>query len=67
VICAGFTNPHNPVKRVLVKEAGDWKWSSFRHHALRGNGVVGIESQWTARDRELKMFGGPARTYLCPG
>src|SRR5450759_416608 len=22
-----------------------------------------IESEWTARDRELKMFGGPARTF----
>jgi hypothetical protein len=26
-----------------------------------------IESEWTARDRELKMFGGPARTFFCPG
>jgi putative transposase len=23
----------NPVKRGLVKEPGDWKWSSFRHYA----------------------------------
>jgi hypothetical protein len=67
VICAGFTNPHNPVKRGLVKEAGDWKWSSLRHYALRENGVLEIESEWTARDRELKMFGAPARTCLCPG
>jgi hypothetical protein len=37
------------------------------NYALRENGVVEIESQWTARDRELKMFGGPARTFLCPG
>jgi putative transposase len=57
----------NPVKRGLVKEPGDWKWSSFRHYAFRENGVVQIESEWTARDRELKMFGGPARTFLCPG
>ena len=35
-------------------------------HAFRENGVVEIESEWTARDRELKMFGGPARTFLCP-
>jgi|SRR5450432_1088185 len=26
----------NPVKRGLVKEAGDWKWSSFRRYALAG-------------------------------
>ena len=57
----------NPVKRGLVKEPGDWKWSSFRHYALREIGVVEIESEWTARDRESKMFGGPARTFLCPG
>ena len=30
----------NPVKRGLVKEPGDWKWSSFRHYAFRENGVV---------------------------
>ena len=57
----------NPVKRGLVKEPGDWKWSSFRHCAFHENGVVEIESEWTARDRELKMFGGPARPFLSPG
>jgi putative transposase len=57
----------NPVKRGLVKEPGDWKWSSFRHYAFRENGVVEIESEWTARDRELKILGGPARTFLSPG
>ena len=57
----------NPVKRGLVKEPGDWKWSSFRHYAFREKGVVEIESEWTARDRELKMFGGPVRTFLSPG
>ena len=57
----------NPVKRGLVKEPGDWKWSSFRHYAFRELGVVEIESEWTARDRELKMSGGPARNFLRPG
>ena len=57
----------NPVKRGLVKEPGDWKWSSFRHYAFRENGVVEIESEWTARDRELKMLGGQARIFLTPG
>jgi hypothetical protein len=42
----------NPVKRGLVKQPGEWKWSSFRHYALREVGVVEIESEWTARDRE---------------
>jgi putative transposase len=57
----------NPVKRGLVREPGDWKWSSFRHYALREVGIVEIESEWTARDRELKVSGGPARIFLCPG
>ena len=48
----------NPVKRGLVEDPGDWKWSSFRHYAFREIGVVEIESEWTARDRELRMFGG---------
>ncbi|MGB8885211.1 MAG: transposase [Candidatus Korobacteraceae bacterium] len=57
----------NPVKRGLVNDPRDWKWSSFRHYALRENGVVVIESEWTARGRELKQFGGPARILLNPG
>ena len=57
----------NPVKRGLVKEPGDWKWSSFRHYAFREQGLVEIESEWTARDRELKISGGPPRIFLSPG
>ncbi len=34
--------------------------------AFREKEVVEIESEWTARDRELKMFGSPARTFLNP-
>ncbi len=56
----------NPVKRGLVKEPGDWKWSSFRHYAFREMSVVEIESEWTGRDRELKMTGGQPRVFLCP-
>lgn len=56
----------NPVKRGLVKNAADWKWSSFRHYAFREIGAVEIESEWTARDRELKQLGLPPRTFLCP-
>jgi hypothetical protein len=33
---------------------------------LREHGVLEIESQWTARDREWKMFDGPVRSFLCP-
>ena len=56
----------NPVRRGLVKSAADWTWSSFRHYALREIGVVEIESEWTARDREVKALGLPARIFLCP-
>src|SRR5437868_11825294 len=33
----------NPVARGLVMAPADWKWSSFRHYALRENGPVEIE------------------------
>jgi len=56
----------NPVKRGLVKEPTDWKWSSFRHYALREMGVVEIESEWTARDR-VAQAKGEERVFLSPG
>jgi len=42
----------NPVRRGLVERPEDWKWSSFLHYATGVEGVVEIESQWTARERE---------------
>jgi putative transposase len=42
----------NPVRRGLVARAEDWKWSSFRHLATGEEGIVEVESQWTARKRE---------------
>jgi REP-associated tyrosine transposase len=56
----------NPVKRGLVRAPEEWKWSSFRHYALREIGVVEIESEWTARDRERKAYGGSERVFLRP-
>jgi len=56
----------NPVKRGLVKQPADWKWSSFRHYALREKGAVELESEWTARDRETEGSGGPPRSFLRP-
>jgi putative transposase len=56
----------NPVKRGLVKDPTEWKWSSFRHYALREVGVVEIESEWTAGDREIEVRGGVARVFLSP-
>lgn len=43
----------NPVVRGLVASPELWAWSSFRHYASGAEGVVEIESQWTARKREL--------------
>jgi putative transposase len=42
----------NPVVRGLVTAPEDWAWSSFRHYATGVEGVVEIESEWTARKRE---------------
>jgi|ERR1022692_954394 putative transposase len=56
----------NPVKRGLVLAPEEWKWSSFRHYALREIGVVEIESEWTAGDRERKACGGNERVFLRP-
>jgi putative transposase len=42
----------NPLKRGLCERPEDWEWSSFRHYATGAEGVVQIESQWTASQRE---------------
>jgi putative transposase len=44
---------HNPVMRGLVATPAQWPWSSFRHYATGYAGKVEIESEWTARRREL--------------
>jgi len=53
----------NPVKRGLVQRPDQWNWSSYRHYALRETGIVEIESEWTAQDREQKS----GRVFLHPG
>ncbi|HKV77473.1 MAG TPA: transposase [Candidatus Sulfotelmatobacter sp.] len=42
----------NPVKKGLCERPEDWKWGSFLHHASGCEGLVEIESEWTARKRE---------------
>lgn len=42
----------NPVKSGLVEKPEDWKWSSYCHYLTGMEGVVEIESEWTARKRE---------------
>jgi len=48
----------NPVKRGLWEHAEDWRSSSFRHYAMQEKGVVEIESEWTAGERERQSQGG---------
>jgi len=43
----------NPVVRGLVEKPEDYPWSSFHSWATGEPGRVEIESQWTARRREL--------------
>ena len=42
----------NPVKRGLVTNPEDYRWSSFVHYATGEPGRIEIESEWTARRRE---------------
>lgn len=53
----------NPVKRGLVERPEDWKWSSFIHYARGTEGIVEIESHWTARRRERMGVLLLARAY----
>ncbi len=36
----------NPVRRGLVKEPGDWLWSSFRSYTLGEPGTVTVSRPW---------------------
>lgn len=42
----------NPVRKELCERPEDWEWSSFRHYATGQEGIVEIESGWTANRRE---------------
>ncbi len=42
----------NPVKRGLCNRPEDWPWSSFKAWATGENGIVEVESRWTAARRE---------------
>jgi hypothetical protein len=56
----------NPVERGLVEGPEDWQWSSFRHYLTGADGVVEIESQWTARRREKLGIMPTARIHENP-
>ncbi len=55
----------NPVKRGLCSRPEDWQWSSFLHCATGVEGLVEIESLWTARRRE-KMGLPPIQKIRSP-
>ena len=46
---------NNPVRAGLCEQPGDWRWSSFIHYATGAEGIVEIESEWTANQREREM------------
>jgi hypothetical protein len=50
---------HHFVVRGLVQHPGDWAWSSYRHWATEGEGVVEIESSWTYARRMAMAPGTP--------
>ncbi|HTC92164.1 MAG TPA: transposase [Terriglobales bacterium] len=56
----------NPVKRGLVQHRKDWAWSSFTHYATRAEGIVEIESEWTARRRERMGLAPKLRVQETP-
>src|ERR1700722_7780320 len=57
----------HPVVRGLARKPEDWKWSSFRHHLTGENGIVQIESWWTAGRRNgLTPQGESQRTEPPP-
>lgn len=45
----------NPVRRGLVANPEDWRWSSFRHYQTGLHGTVEIESEWTAAERGWQL------------
>jgi hypothetical protein len=52
----------NPVARGLVEKPEDWRWSSFRHYATGVEGMIEIESFWTAWKREGRTLTPVVRT-----
>ena len=49
----------NPVARGFVAKPEDWRWSSYKHYLTGLEGVVEIESQWTASRRGNQPGGWP--------
>ena len=54
----------NPVRKKLCARPEDWEWSSFRHYATGHEGIVEIESDWTANRRERAAGRICALTYI---
>ncbi len=55
----------NPVKRSLVTRPEEWTWSSFRHYFTGYEGIIEIESTWTAAKRAgLRLPEGYQRAMI---
>ena len=46
---------HNPVKRGLVLEPGQWRWSSFRHYAYGERGSVLVNEQRPRGEMKIRV------------
>jgi hypothetical protein len=57
---------HLFLSRAGFSPRGDLTRRDRVRRALHEMGVVEIESEWTGRDRELKVTGGQPRVFLCP-
>jgi REP-associated tyrosine transposase len=56
---------HNPVKRGLVEQPDQWKWSSFRAYFYRERGLVRVKYQeWPLeiKSRSMETFNEKSRT-----
>ena len=53
----------NPVKRGLVLEPGQWKWSSYRHYAYGERGPVLVDEKIPV---EMKLLGKALTQTLAP-
>jgi putative transposase len=52
----------NPVTRGLVAKPEQWRWSSYAHYLTGIEGVVEIESEWTAQRRKKTGLEPKARS-----
>jgi len=52
------------MKRGLMEKPEDWRWSSFRHWRYVEEGTVKIDSEWTFRKSEKRVYSQRLREDL---